>query len=204
MHFDLQRLPPRFPSRGVCLGGARLGNRTLKRAETRICRMSRKKYTPPSTFFPSSDFDHRTDLVEKTRDFALTVIQAARNTGTACRLHFASGLPDCRGVRQGFGERRTRSVHEEVCDRRGRNGAGHGRARLEPQRQTHICPIRANCRSLLVAGSAAPLPLPAAPLGFDGARLRMSQPHSVAVRATASASLSMARRLRTASYSRPR
>src|SRR6516225_5990658 len=40
MHFDLQRLPPEFPSRGVCLGGARLGNRTLKRAETRICRMS--------------------------------------------------------------------------------------------------------------------------------------------------------------------
>src|SRR6516164_6455489 len=33
MHFDLQRLPPTFPSRGVCLGGARLGNRTLKRAE---------------------------------------------------------------------------------------------------------------------------------------------------------------------------
>ena len=40
MHFDLQCLPPKFPSRGVCLGGARLGNRTLKRAETRICRMS--------------------------------------------------------------------------------------------------------------------------------------------------------------------
>src|SRR6516162_6430765 len=43
MHFDLQRLPPNFPSRGVCLGGARLGNRTLKRAETRICRMSQKR-----------------------------------------------------------------------------------------------------------------------------------------------------------------
>ena len=43
MHFDLQRLPPRFPSRGVCLGGARLGNRTLKRAETRICRMSQNE-----------------------------------------------------------------------------------------------------------------------------------------------------------------
>jgi hypothetical protein len=40
MHFDLQCLPPIFSSRGVCLGGARLGNRTLKRAETRICRMS--------------------------------------------------------------------------------------------------------------------------------------------------------------------
>ena len=37
MHFDLQCLPPKFPSRGVCLGGVRLGNRTLKRAETRIC-----------------------------------------------------------------------------------------------------------------------------------------------------------------------
>src|SRR6516165_1624926 len=40
MHFGLHRLPPIFPSRGVCLGGARLGNRTLKRAEPRICRMS--------------------------------------------------------------------------------------------------------------------------------------------------------------------
>src|SRR6516165_4727128 len=38
--FYLQRLPPTFPSHGVCLGGARLGNRTLKRTETRISRMS--------------------------------------------------------------------------------------------------------------------------------------------------------------------
>ena len=35
-----------IPSRGVCLGGARLGNRTLKRAETRICRMSHILHMP--------------------------------------------------------------------------------------------------------------------------------------------------------------